>query len=128
MTHLIAGYSNGGFTLWELRQDDPTHITELTSYQPSHLSSEKCNQKVNMICMEYPIIVVCTEEMKLSIFNVYPSLQLVHHLQSSNFWSPVIFDIQKVNNTTQPTWKIMTCFGIDLGNNSSSLGVQVRAH
>lgn len=122
---LVAGYSNGGFTLWEI--SGGCCLTEITNYNPSN------NDKVTSIGMEYPMILVCTESMKLSVFHITQSLslELVHCLQSPIDWSPVVIDIQKYHPKRQykniaDLWKVVVCFGLSGGSFTSSIGVQVN--
>lgn len=126
INRLIAGYSNGGFTLWEITG---TCLTEITHYNPSS------HDKVTSIGMEYPMILVCTESMKLSVFHVTPSLslELIHCLQSPMHWSPIAIEIQKHkpkrkqdNNNRVELWKVIVCFGLSGGGFTSSIGVQVN--
>lgn len=120
INRLIAGYSNGGFTLWEI---SGTNLREITNYNPSSQ-----HDKVTSIGMEYPMILVCTESMKLSVFHVTPSLslELIHRLQSPMDWSPVAIEIQKHEPKRKTgLWKVIICFGLSGGGFTSSIGVQV---
>lgn len=135
--YLIAGYSNGGFTLWKL-SNDQLETKEITNYMPT---ATACNNKVTSIGMEYPMILVCTESMKLSAFHVNPetfSLDLVHCLQSPMEWAPVVIDIQefhsnsssgrkrKYKTTKDNLFKVVVCFGLTGGNFTTSIGIQVK--
>jgi hypothetical protein len=107
-------------------------IAEIVNYTPL-LSSSAENNKVTSIGMEYPMLLVCTESMKLSIFYVDSSfsLRLIHRLQSPVDWSPVVIDIhsyspKKGKAAKAKLWKVIVCFGISGGNFTTSIGIQVR--
>lgn len=135
--HLVAGYSNGGFTLWEIEGSSSLNLSvvEVVNYIPLSSTSIE-SDRVTSIGIEYPILIVCTESMKLSIFYVDPSLslQLIHRLQSPVDWSPVVIDIQryhpknnvKLSKLRAELWKVIVCFGLSGGNFTTSIGIQVK--
>lgn len=119
--HLIAGYSNGGFTLWQVLT---TEITEVANYISS--STTQLN-KVIAIGMEFPMILLYTENGKLSVFRINAftnSLTLVHQLQSPMNWLPVEIDIHKYSTNKRDLWKAVICFGLSGSGYTTTVGIQ----
>lgn len=120
--HLIAGYSNGGFTLWQVL---PTEVTEIADYiaaPATHMG------KVISIGMELPIVLLYTENGKLCVFRIDTHtnvLQLVHQLQTPMSWFPVAIDIHKYTPSKKDVWKALLCFGVSGGNYTTTVGMQV---
>lgn len=130
--HLVAGYSNGGFTVWKVEGSSSydVSIEEIASYIPN--TREGGN--VTSIGLDYPMIIVCTDKMKLSIFHIDDSysLQLVHRLQSPIDWSHIDIDIHRYfpkrqsqcDRFNEELWRVILCFGISGEAVASSIGVQ----
>ncbi|KAI8639023.1 hypothetical protein BD408DRAFT_422154 [Parasitella parasitica] len=117
--HLIAGYSNGGFTLWQV---SATKFTEVAHYIPTVQFG-----KVVSIGMELPMIAVCTESGELVIFRIEMDkscFKLVHQLKSPMNWFPVSIDIQRYPTSKIDSWKVVLCFGLSGGNYTTSVGIQ----
>ncbi|KAI9475385.1 MAG: hypothetical protein EXX96DRAFT_485788 [Benjaminiella poitrasii] len=133
MQHLVAGYSNGGFTLWELSMHDIISTTnnsildeihELATYAPTNNQNE-----VKSIGIDYPMILIYTENKKLSIFHLgHNLLNLVHQLQSPVDWHPVVIDIHPIiSHSNRKLWKVMLCFGLLSGERNyraTAVGIQ----
>ncbi|KAI7898848.1 uncharacterized protein BX663DRAFT_555399 [Cokeromyces recurvatus] len=131
--YLIAGYSNGGFTIWEFSTNDVMaiinntlvdEIHELITYFPTSNQN-----KVKSIGMVYPMIVVYTENKKLSIFHFNnDTLKLIDQLQSAVDWQPVIINIYPISNHDyKKLWKVVLCFGLLSGEGnytSTAVGIQ----
>ncbi|KAL7317894.1 hypothetical protein PS15m_004192 [Mucor circinelloides] len=121
MKHLIAGYSNGGFTLWQLLT---TEVIEVANYIASSTTQI---DKVTSIGMALPMIILYTEDGKFSVFRINTSvnsLELMHQLQSPMNWSPVTIDIHRYPNSKRDLWKAVLCFGLSGGNYTTSVGIQ----
>jgi hypothetical protein len=121
--YLIAGYSNGGFTIWKITDS----ITEIASYFPTNRSTSK----VISIEFDYPMMLLFTKDMQLSVFHIKATtsqLQLLHHLQSPMDWTPVAIDIHRFKSKKKkPLWKIVVCFGLfatTTGTSNTSVGIQ----
>lgn len=124
MKHLIAGYSNGGFTLWQLLT---TEVIEVANYIASSTTQI---DKVASIGMALPMIILYTEDGKFSVFRINTSinsLELMHQLQSPMNWSPVTIDIHRYPNSKRDLWKAVLCFGLSGGNYTTSVGIQVSS-
>ncbi|GAA5795369.1 hypothetical protein HPULCUR_000725 [Helicostylum pulchrum] len=101
---LVAGYSNGGFTVWEVFGScfEELRVKESVSYMPSDITID---DKVTAIALEYPMIVICTESMTLSVFyiNVHLSLEM----------------------SKEDVWQAIVCFGMFGGGGlAASVGIQ----
>lgn len=132
--YLVAGYSNGGFTIWKVEGASSYDISieEIVSYIPN--TREGGN--VTSIGLDYPMIIVCTDKMKLSIFHIDDSysLQLVHRLQSPIDWSHIATDIHRYflrrqsqqSRVNEELWRVILCFGVSGEAVAPSIGVQVR--
>lgn len=132
--HLVAGYSNGGFTVWKVEGSSSydVSIEEIASYIPNRREGGN----VTSIGLDYPMIIVCTDKMKLSIFHIDDSysLQLVHRLQSPIDWSHIDIDIHRYfpkrqsqcERFNEELWRVILCFCISGEAVASSIGVQVR--
>lgn len=119
--HLIAGYSNGGFTLWQVLTTDITEVANYISTSTTQL------EKVIAIGMELPMVLLYTENGKLSVFRINTStnsLNLVHQLQSPMNWSPVKIDIHKCPTNKRNLWKAVICFGLSGGSYTTTVGIQ----
>jgi hypothetical protein len=119
--HLIAGYSNGGFTLWQILA---TEITEVANYISSSITQF---DNVITIGMEFPMILLYTENGKLNVFRINAStnsLKLVHQLQSPMNWFPVEIDIYKYPANKKDLWRAVICFGLSGGSYTTTVGIQ----
>jgi hypothetical protein len=120
--YLVAGYSNGGFTLWTITDS----ITETVTYFPTKRSTSK----VTSIGFDYPMILIYTKDMQLSVFHmdsITGQLQLLHHLQSPVDWAPVVIDMHRSKGKKKSLWKIIVCFGLfasTTGTANTSVGIQ----
>lgn len=125
--HLVTGYSDGGFTVWEVEGTSSYNISikEVVSYVP--ITREGGN--VTSMGLDYPMMIVCTDKMKLSMFYIDDSysLQLVHRLQSPIDWSHIEIDIHKSSpsKVKEELWRVILCFGVSGGAVNSSIGIQV---
>lgn len=124
---LVAGYSNGGFTVWEISGSSfkELKIKESVNYCPL----EEDNDKIMSVAMDYPMIIICSERMKLSVFYISTSLslKLVHCLQNPIECSSIVLDIKKYSsNRKEDIWQAIVCFGISAGGGlAPSVGIQV---
>ena len=119
---LIAGYTNGGFALWEINYYfGDLNIKEIANYSP-YFSEDNSVISIG-IC--FPMILLCTKNMELSAIYIDEtnSVKLIHKLQSSVDWNPVNIDIHAYNNNLL-LWKAIICFGLSMGNHASSVGLQ----
>lgn len=120
--HLIAGYSNGGFTLWQVLA---TEVIEVANYLAASATQI---DKVTSIGMALPMMAIYTESGKVNVFRINPtvnSLELIHQLQSPMHWSPVAIDIHRYPSSKRELWKAVVCFGLSGGNYTTSVGIQV---
>ncbi|KAI9265408.1 hypothetical protein EDC94DRAFT_604810 [Helicostylum pulchrum] len=132
-SNLVAGYSNGGFTVWEVFGScfEELRVKESVSYMPSDITIDN---KVTAIALEYPMIVICTESMTLSVFyiNVHLSLEMVHCLHNPIDCSSIVIDIKKripktneKRQSKEDVWQAIVCFGMFGGGGlAASVGIQ----
>lgn len=110
LPYLIAGYSNGGFTLWNLGKiDKQQEPEEVLSYFPTRSTEE--DDPVASVSIKSPILVVNTASHKLYIFRLSLScsgIDLMHYLESPYCWSPIAIEIQ---NNEDRFWKVLICCG-----------------
>lgn len=121
MKHLIAGYSNGGFTLWQVL---PTNVIEVANYLAASTTQI---DKVLSIGVALPMMILYTESGKVSVFRINTtvnSFELIHQLQSPIHWSPVLIDIHKYPSSKRDLWKAVVCFGLSGGNYTTTVGIQ----
>ncbi|KAG2236764.1 hypothetical protein INT48_006948 [Thamnidium elegans] len=132
---LVAGYSNGGFTVWDISGScfKELSIKESINYRPSDIT---INDKITAIAMEYPMIVICTESMTLSVFyvNKHRSLDMVHCLHNPIDCSSIVINIKKripktnekrQSNCKEDVWQAIVCFGMFGGGGlAASVGIQ----
>lgn len=136
-SNLVAGYSNGGFTVWEVSGScfEELSVKENISYRPSDIT---IHDKVTAIALEYPMIVICTESMRLSAFyiNAHLSLEMVHRLHNPIDCSSIVIDIKKCipkmnekrqSSCKEDVWQAIICFGMFGGGGLvASVGIQVN--
>ncbi|KAL9538734.1 hypothetical protein MBANPS3_010710 [Mucor bainieri] len=119
--HLIAGYSNGGFTLWQVLASE---VIEAANYMATSTTQL---DRVASIGMALPMIILYTESGKVSVFRINTianSFELVHQLQSPMHWSPVTIDIHRYPSSKRELWKAVVCFGLSGGNYTTTVGIQ----
>ncbi|KAK4520297.1 uncharacterized protein ATC70_008430 [Mucor velutinosus] len=119
--HLIAGYANGGFTLWQVVA---TEVVEVANYLAASTTQL---DKVTSIGMALPMMILYTESGKVSVFRINAtvnSFELIHQLQSPMHWSPVTLDIHRYPSSKRELWKAVVCFGLSGGSYTTSVGIQ----
>lgn len=119
---LLGGYANGGFVLWEIKTNlESLSIDEIANHNPQ---TDK-DDSVISIGMEFPIVLLCTKNMKLSAFYIDETntVRPIHRLQSPVDWSSVHIDIHKQTHN-QPLWVATICFSLAIGNHATSVGLQ----
>lgn len=120
--YLIAGYSDGGFTLWTITDS----IREIGSY----FSTNRTTSEVISIGFDYPMMLIYTKNRQLSVFHIEPAtnqLQPLHHLQSPMDWSPIAIDIGRLKSEKKARWKAVICFsffGTTTGTANTLIGIQ----
>ncbi|KAI9317285.1 hypothetical protein BX666DRAFT_1857913 [Dichotomocladium elegans] len=125
---LAAGYDNGGFTLWAFDTALPAfEATELVIHSPvmschesNHSSSSTA---VEAIGLSFPVVLTCTKGMKLSAYHIDPSPRLIYELQSPIRWSPIVVELDQCPYESG-RWRAMACFGMPVGLNGYSAGIQ----
>ncbi|CDS10482.1 hypothetical protein LRAMOSA03158 [Lichtheimia ramosa] len=126
---LVAGYDDGGFSLWTMEiEDNPTSFVarQLTRYTPSYRLG--CHQAIEAIGLSYPVVLICTKGMKLSAFIIdneqtAASPRLIYELQSPIRWNPIVVELDQCDNH-RDRWRGMACFGMPVGLNAFSVGIQ----
>lgn len=128
---LVAGYGNGGFSLWNLSVSsmNELHAEEAVIHIPNVRSNS--NRSVVSIGISYPMLVLCTASMTLSFFCIdldsNPATNhLVYELTSPIQWSPIVTDIHKLKNQSDDYWRANVCFGMSVGVNMHTVGIQVK--
>lgn len=137
VNRLIAGYENGGFSVWEFTKytHDEMRIDakEIAVHIPRRQRKSSVTS-VESIGIAYPMIITCTSDMKLAAFYIdlskrNVSLRLVYELQSAIRWKPIVVELERVEHQGDQTfgdrWRAIVCFGMPVGLNSYSVGVQV---
>lgn len=127
---LVAGYDDGGFSLWTMEiEDNPTSFVarQLTRYTPSYRLG--CHQAIEAIGLSYPMVLICTKGMKLSAFIIdneqtAASPRLIYELQSPIRWNPIVVELDQCDHH-RDRWRGMACFGMPVGLNAFSVGIQV---
>lgn len=125
---LVAGYDDGGFSLWTMEiKDHPTSFVarQLTHYTPPYRLGS--HQAIEAIGLSYPMVLICTKGMKLSAFCIDDeqaalSPRLVYELQSPIRWNPIVVELDQCDHNR---WRGMACFGMPVGLNAFSVGIQV---
>ncbi|KAI9031893.1 hypothetical protein CLU79DRAFT_730576 [Phycomyces nitens] len=127
--HLVAGYEHGGMAMWAIELVNGGYIaTELVDYRPLTRSLDR----VVSIGLSYPVMAICTAAMKISLFNVNQNterncLGLIYQLQSPVHWTPVELDLRPQNKSAvciKDCWRLLVCFGMGIGTNTYSIGIQ----
>lgn len=72
---------------------------------------------------------ICTKGMKLSAFIIdneqtAASPRLIYELQSPIRWNPIVVELDQCDNH-RDRWRGMACFGMPVGLNAFSVGIQV---
>lgn len=122
MKYLIAGYSNGGFTLWQVLATEAIEVANYLAASTTQID------KVLSIGMALPMMILYTESGKISVFRINTivnSFELIHQLQSPMHWSPVTIDIHRYPSSKRDLWKAVVCFGLSGGNYTTTVGIQV---
>ncbi|CAG8448365.1 424_t:CDS:2 [Funneliformis caledonium] len=124
MHKILAGYSNGGFTIWEFDSmersstDDDRTIRKWRHREIYTLQSASRAQNPLIACaLHFPVLVTCTEDFELSIyfmdykqndsvqFNtsiegnesaVKVDCRLVHQLRSFVCWAPIEISVESI--------------------------------
>ncbi|GBC07490.1 hypothetical protein RclHR1_00750024 [Rhizophagus clarus] len=128
-THkLVAGYSNGGFTIWEIdslerSNNDVGKWRHREIYTLPMISSHRMpytRSQLIACALHFPVLVTCTEDFELSIYfidcksdaNTLSSdeklieqveCRLVHQLRSFVCWAPVEISVECITGSSQYT-------------------------
>ncbi|KAI8971699.1 hypothetical protein BDF20DRAFT_885905 [Mycotypha africana] len=131
---LVAGYSNGGFTLWEIANKgagcedlSKENIIELFTYVKSVCG--RTNNDVSAVSLEYPILTVHAYD-TISIYHIESAtVKLIRQFRCPYDWKSValnVFPCKTVfGNRPNNLWKIVICFVIAAGNSyPATVGIQ----
>ncbi|KAI9266599.1 hypothetical protein BDA99DRAFT_536021 [Phascolomyces articulosus] len=158
-THrLVAGYTGGGLSVWEITWNNSSSnlndgssssnsmscsATEVAVYTPRTMRTD-C---IISIGISYPMIITCSSpcstttttgssgiytptDMRLSAFCIdissrtgQQAARLVYELRSYIHWNPMSIEIDPCNGEIN-RWRAMVCFGMPVGLNSYTVGIQ----
>ncbi|CAO3702106.1 unnamed protein product [Rhizopus stolonifer] len=117
---LVIGHRNGGFTLWEIESvENDLKVKEVSNYNPGN------NEVDPVICMSisFPVIMFCTESMRLSTVYVEENntIRVIQQLRSANYRAPIAIDVYK---TDTQKWIAVVFTSIYIGHFATSAGLQ----
>ncbi|KAG2225862.1 hypothetical protein INT45_007106 [Circinella minor] len=138
---LVAGYTGGGFSVWEITFDNNSSST--TSDDIDYSSSTTCSatevviyipkvrrrDHIISIGISYPMLLTCSSDMRLTAFCIDSSLdqrqaaRFVYELKSHIRWDPMSVEIDRCNDENN-RWRAMVCFGMPVGLNAYTVGIQ----
>lgn len=123
---LTIGNSAGGFDVWRITTAKEQEATSLVGtrrtgrYRPLSQGSA-----VVALDVCYPMLIMCTANMKLQAFDISdPIPRQVLLLESPIPWSPVVLHLARHLSSTQ--WRAILCYGMLVMGNQTSIGTQVR--
>ncbi|KAI9493929.1 hypothetical protein BDB00DRAFT_821274 [Zychaea mexicana] len=128
---LVVGYVGGGLSVWEINWTDSGRCSasEVAVYTPKVTRMGR----IVSIGVSYPMLLTCSSDMRLSAFcldsssrtrgKVTAQARLVYELQSHIQWSPISVELDKLDHT-ENRWRAMICFGMPVGLNTYSVGIQ----
>ncbi|KAI8581477.1 hypothetical protein K450DRAFT_231488 [Umbelopsis ramanniana AG] len=119
-TRVVAGYSNGGFTVYQIDAKKRS-IMQLAGHAAR--PSVDCDRHgVQSIALCEKIVMTCSSDMELSTYLCEDQgTRLCHSLISAMTWEPLTLEIfAKSNNSYQA----IVCFGMSAGLDSWTLGIQ----
>ncbi|CAO3631864.1 unnamed protein product [Cunninghamella echinulata] len=125
---LIVGTSHAQYMIWELIINK-NECKPLLLCQKNNNYHHSCQEKDAIIAMDLcdNIITFCTESMKLEYYDIScQPPRLIYHLQSNVHWSPIILQLHRKKSTSSFNhhWCALLFFGMHIGLNASSIGVQ----
>ncbi|CAI2180287.1 5515_t:CDS:2 [Funneliformis geosporum] len=123
---LIAGYSNGGFTIWEFDSMERSSTDDKTMRKWRHreiftLHSSRAQNPLIACALHFPVLVTCTEDFELSIYFMDYKLnnsaqfnssiegnepvekidcRLVHQLRSFVCWAPIEISVESITENS----------------------------
>ncbi|KAI8139256.1 hypothetical protein BJV82DRAFT_522236 [Fennellomyces sp. T-0311] len=123
---LVVGYDRGGLSVWECATSDEDGFSaaEVAVYTPKVMRVGR----IVSIGVCYPMVLTCSSDMRLSAFCIEPTdhaanARLLYELQSHIRWHPISVDLDRCDDQSD-RWRAMICFGMPVGLNASSVGVQ----
>ncbi|CAO3639384.1 unnamed protein product [Cunninghamella blakesleeana] len=140
---LIIGTNHTEILIWEFSitsDSDDDFKPILLCRKKNDLRHCEHQEKDAIIAIDMcdSIIGFCTESMKLEFYDILPitsqqQLRLIYHLQSNVHWSPIVLQLNKKKQSSLPSslslnqqhqWCALLFFGMQIGLNASSIGVQ----
>ena len=139
---LVAGYTGGGLSVWEIIFDNNASSATRDDVDSSSCSTcsasevtiyiPKVARKDHIISVgiSYPMLLTCSSDMRLTAFCIDSSsdqqqaARLVYELKSHIHWSPIKVEIDRCNDDDN-RWRAMVCFGMPVGLNAYTVGIQV---
>ena len=142
---LVAGYTGGGLSVWEITFDNNSFSTTRDNIDSSSCSTCSASEvtiyipkvarkdRIISIGISYPMLLTCSSDMRLTAFCIDTSsdqqqaARLVYELKSHIHWSPIKVEIDRCNDNDN-RWRAMVCFGMPVGLNAYTVGIQVRCN
>jgi hypothetical protein len=124
---LTVGNSAGGFDVWRIstaKEQDASRLVE-TRRTGRYRSNPRGGSAVVALDVCYPMLIMCTANMKLQAFDISDlTPRQVLLLESPIPWSPVVLHLNRHLSSTQ--WRAILCYGMLVMGNQTSIGTQVR--
>ncbi|KAI8071082.1 hypothetical protein BC940DRAFT_295214 [Gongronella butleri] len=122
---LAIGSSTGRVAVWSFQiQGENMRNKALVCQTPP--GSRYTHDPVVAIDIDASILLTCTASMKLAAYDISSKQatvpKLIHSLQSTITWAPVLLNLTFSQETRQ--WTALLCFGMPVGIGSSSIGAQ----
>ncbi|KAI8329720.1 hypothetical protein BC941DRAFT_362362 [Chlamydoabsidia padenii] len=131
---LTIGNSMGGFDVWTITTmankggNDTTRLVETLKTNHYQTEQQKGGTAVVALDVYYPMLIMCTANMKLQAFDIsYSTPRKVFLLESPIPWAPVILNLarHRSSSTTATTqWRAILCYGMMVMGDQSSIGTQ----
>ncbi|KAH8550060.1 hypothetical protein BGW37DRAFT_90665 [Umbelopsis sp. PMI_123] len=119
-TRVVAGYSNGGFTVYQIDAKKRSIIE--TASHAARPSIDCDRHGVQSIAVCDKIVMTCSTDMELSTYICEDQgTRLCHSLISAMTWEPLTLEILAKNNNV---YQAIVCFGMSAGLDSWTLGIQ----
>lgn len=119
---LVAGYSNGGFTIYQIDAKKRS-IIECASHAAR--PSISCDQHgVQSIALCEKIVMTCSTNMELSTYSINDqgTARLCHCLIGAMTWEPLTLELYSKGDHV---YQAIVCFGMSVGLDSWTIGIQV---
>ncbi|KAJ2960294.1 hypothetical protein NQZ79_g4320 [Umbelopsis isabellina] len=118
---VIVGYSNGGFSIYQV--DARERLVQQLAYYAARPSVSCDRHCVKSITLCDSMVMTCSTDMELSTytFDEQGNTRFCHCLTSAMHWEPLTIEVYSKGDQT---YQAVVCFGMSVGLDSWTIGLQ----